>query len=141
MAKKERQRGRPAGTYQRRRFIDTSLGRFLYLHEPLLYKIVCPKEALGFAPEITLIEKVASCSDNPSFQTNRFKKYLEEYRERGLHVPRAKPITEEQLEYHRNLRFIRALSFIRRHQQELEADQRQVREIIQKAVDKEEGRT
>lgn len=140
MAREERKRGRPEGTFKKRRFLDTPLGRFIYLHEPLLYRVICPKDAYGHAPEIALIEKVTSLSDNPSFRTERFKKYLSEYRERGLHVPRAKPITEEHLEYYRNLRFTRALGYVRKHRREIEDRDRLVREIIQAAVDRAEGR-
>jgi hypothetical protein len=134
--KEKRGAGRPVGTYKKRRFKDTDLGRFIYLHEPLLYKVICPKDTLGYAPDLFLVETVIKCSDNPSFKTERFKNYLQEYREKGLQVNRVKSITKESVSYYSYLRLSRALQHIRDNKKEIEAKERLVRQIIQMAVDR-----
>lgn len=138
--KGKKKAGRPHGTFAKRRFRETNLGRYIFLHEPVIYKVICPVDTIGFAPEIFLIKKAVECSSNPSFKNNRFKKYLEEYEIHGLHVKRPRPITQADKERHRELRFIRAFNYVKKHEKEIAARDEMVRQIIQKAIDKAEGR-
>jgi hypothetical protein len=138
--KPKRKVGRPEGTYAKRRFKDTNLGRFILLHEPILYKVICPNNDYGYAPEIFLIKKVIGCSDNPSFKTKRYEKYLKEYEVHKLHVKRPRPITTADKERHRELRLIRAMNYVKKHEKEIAARDEMVRQIIQNAINKAEGR-
>ena len=88
---------RTVGSYQKRKFIETHLGRYIYLISPQLFNIICPptQHKVGFAPDIDFILKICTMAENPSFENDRFKGYLKEYKEKGLVVARKKPITEK----------------------------------------------
>ena len=55
------------------------------------------------APDIKLVEKICSISNNESFQNNRFFKYLKKYETDGLHVKRKKPITPKIIDHYRRI--------------------------------------
>ncbi|MEM6734466.1 MAG: hypothetical protein AAF620_00210 [Bacteroidota bacterium] len=133
--KVQQKRGRPNGSYQRRRFIDTHVGRFIFLHEPLLYTVICPSKKLDYKPEVSLIEWVIGFSDNPSFRTKRYAIYLKEYRKNGLHVTRKKAINPKHVDYYNNLRMRRALSYIRKNKDKIHKDREEVIASIQKFID------
>lgn len=95
---------RTVGSYQKRTFLDTNLGRFIYLVEPLIFSVICPTNKQGFAPDIHLISIICEKSDNDSFKTQRFSKYLEEYRNNGLRVKRKKKITPEIEAHYKSIR-------------------------------------
>jgi hypothetical protein len=127
-------KGRPKGTYQKRRFIDTNLGRYIYLHEPLLFDVLCPTRKLNYQPDIQLIKTVISCSNNPSFQNKRYTKYLKEYEKHGLHVPRVRSITPSQKQHYHQLRFTRALQYIRENQSHILKADMEVYNLLQARI-------
>ena len=103
---------RKHGSYQKRTFLDTSLGRLIYLVEPQLFKFLCPEVVEGFAPDAGVIAAICNKLDNPTFKTKRFQSYLEEYVENGLRVKRKKKITPEIEKHYENLRNRRILKKI-----------------------------
>ena len=133
--RKARKRGRPKGSIQKRKFLDTHVGRFIYLHEPLLYYIICPFTRVDFEPEVRIIETVVAASENPSFQTNRFKEYLNEYRENGLHVKRKKDINKDIVDHYSQLRFRRALNHVRINKDQIADHKSKARQSVQGFID------
>mgnify|MGYP001302272897 CR=1 FL=1 len=95
---------RKSGSYQKRTFLDTDLGRFIYLVEPILFQIICPANKVGYAPDINLVLKLCDCSNNESFKTNRFQSYVDGYILYGLRVKRRKKITKEIIDYYEKIR-------------------------------------
>ena len=95
---------RTIGSYQKRTFLDTNLGRYIYLVEPILFKVLDPKKTKVSEPDINLVLMMCNASNNPSFQNKRFQSYVEEYVENGLHVPRAKKITKEVMRHYEKIR-------------------------------------
>ena len=108
---------RPTGSYQKRTFLDTNLGRYIYLVEPIIFNILCPKNEIGFEPEIGMIIMLCNASLNPSFKNKRFESYIKEYVDNGLHVPRVKKITKEVKDHYekiRSRRFLKKIKSIRK---------------------------
>ena len=95
---------RPVGSYQKRNFLDTSLGRFIYLIEPIAFSAICPNIEDGYAPNIDEILVICGATKNPSFETKRFYSYVNEYVEFGLRVKRKKKITENILKHYQKIR-------------------------------------
>ena len=83
---------RTKGAYQKRNFLDTSLGRFIYLVEPIVFEILCPNLECGYAPNIEIV--------------------IDEYIEYGLRVPRKKKITEDVVKHYEKIRNRRILKKI-----------------------------
>ena len=104
---------RPFNSYQKRTFLDTSLGRFIYLLEPTIFSIICPKLEYGVTPDISLIIVLCNTSKNPSFKTKRFDSYVKEYEENGLRVKRKKKITKAVENHYKKIRDRRILKKIR----------------------------
>lgn len=100
---------RTKGSYQKRNFLDTNLGRFIYLVEPILFTILCPKLEYGYAPDVNLVLKMCEVSNNDSFKTERFQSYVEQYVEYGLRVPRKKKITKDVIKHYEKIRNRRIL--------------------------------
>ena len=100
---------RKKGSYQKRNFLDTNLGRFIYLVEPILFTVLCPKLEYGYAPDINLVLKMCEVSNNDSFKTDRFQSYVEQYVEHGLRVSRKKKITKEIIKHYEKIRNRRIL--------------------------------
>jgi len=98
---------RTKGSYQKRTFLDTSLGRFIYLLEPTIFTIIGNKT--DEPPNINLIILLCEASGNPSFQTKRFYSYVNEYKENGLRVKRKKKITPQVLAHYKKIRDRRIL--------------------------------
>jgi len=93
---------RTIGSYQKRTFLETNLGRYIYLVEPILFKVICPNNSMGFEPDTNMLLLICDASNNPSFKNKRFQSYVDEYVENGLHVSRAKKITKSvELHYER----------------------------------------
>lgn len=126
--------GRPKGSFQKRIFMDTHVGRYIYLHEPLLYYIICPNKKTE--PDVSLIELIIGQSSNPSFKSKRYRKYLDDYKENGLRVSRKKPITKEVADYYNDLRFRRALKYVRDHKEKLDIERKESAQIINNFIDK-----
>ena len=103
---------RKIGAYQKRTFLDTSLGRYIYLVEPILFKVLCPNNIKGFEPDINILLLVCNTSSNPSLKNKRFHSYVQEYAENGLHVPRAKKITKGVRGHYEKIRSRRLLKKI-----------------------------
>ena len=103
---------RTVGSYQKRTFLDTSLGRLIYLVEPDVFSFICPKLEEGFAPDAGLITAICNKIDNPSFKTKRFYGYLDEYVTHGLRVRRRKKITEDIVSHYEKIRKRRILNKI-----------------------------
>jgi hypothetical protein len=103
---------RKHGSYQKRTFLDTSLGRLIYLVEPQLFNFLCPELKEGFTPDINIISAICNKLDNPTFKTKRFYSYLSEYEEFGLRVKRKKKITPEIEKHYEKLRNRRLLKKI-----------------------------
>lgn len=73
---------------------------------PLEYNIIIqstPKTAF-MKPDVEIIEAVCTASDDESFDKPKFKKYLEEYREHGIHCDRPKILTPDREIYYNKLR-------------------------------------
>lgn len=100
---------RTKGSYQKRNFLDTSLGRFIYLVEPILFNVLCPKLKNGYAPDINMIIVVCNASKNSSFKTKRFQSYLDQYAAHGLRVARKKKITKDVILHYEKIRNRRIL--------------------------------
>jgi|TARA_R110002050_G_scaffold289596_1_gene442390 hypothetical protein len=103
---------RTKGAYQKRNFLDTSLGRFIYLVEPIVFEILCPNLEYGYAPNIEIVIKICGAANNDSFKTKRFQSYVDEYIEYGLRVPRKKKITEDVVKHYEKIRNRRILKKI-----------------------------
>ena len=100
---------RITGSYQKRTFLETNLGRYIYLVEPILFGILCPNNIREFSPDINIILMMCNASKNPSLQNKRFDSYVSEYVEHGLHVPRAKKITQKVKKHYEKIRNRRLL--------------------------------
>ena len=100
---------RTRGSYQKRNFLDTLLGRFIYLVEPILFSVLCPKLEYGYAPDVNLVLKMCEVSNNHSFKTERFQSYVEQYVEYGLRVTRKKKITKKIIKHYEKIRNRRIL--------------------------------
>jgi hypothetical protein len=100
---------RKKGSYQKRSFLDTSLGRFIYLVEPTIFTLLCPRLEYGFAPDIDIVLRLCYASKNESFHSKRFQSYIKEYVELGLRVPRKKKITKKIIKYYEKIRDRRIL--------------------------------
>ena len=103
---------RTIGSYQKRTFLDTNLGRYIYLVEPIIFAVLCPKVKDGFAPDIDMILKMCSIANNKSFKTKRFQSYVEQYVENGLRVTRKRKITKKVLRHYEKIRNSRILKKI-----------------------------
>lgn len=103
---------RTVGSYEKRTFLDTNLGRFIYLVEPTLFSVICPTLKKGYAPDISLVVKLCETTKNPSFETKRFHSYVAEYAEHGLRVKRKKKITEDIEKHYKKIRDRRILKKI-----------------------------
>jgi|TARA_R110000765_G_scaffold96266_1_gene181063 hypothetical protein len=104
---------RTKGAYQKRSFLDTMLGRLIFLVEPIIFNILCPKQIDGYAPDINTVLRMCSASDNESFKTKRFQSYVDEYVKNGLKVHRKKPITKEIIEHYEKIRNRRIIRFFK----------------------------
>lgn len=98
---------RTVGSYQKRTFLDTNLGRYIFLHDEISYSIICPKNEVGFKPSTELILLICKATKNPSFQTKRFFSYVDQYIENGLRVERKKPITPRIIEHYDKIKYRR----------------------------------
>lgn len=99
-------RGRPKGTRLKRKFEETKLGFMLKHETPLEYDLIIQstKKTSFTKPDILIIEAICEASDDKSFQKPKFKRYLEEYREHGIHCDRPKKLTPEREMYYKKLR-------------------------------------
>jgi len=104
--RKSQLKGRPPGTRLKRQFEETRLGFMLKYETPLEFELImqATKKAVFKKPDINLIEAVCSASDDISFNKAKFKKYLQEYRDHGIHCDRPKVITPERERYYELLR-------------------------------------
>lgn len=104
--KKQGAKGRPKGTRLKRNFDETRLGFMLKYETPLEYSIIInsTKKSAFIQPDILVIELVCSASNDVSFDKPKFKRYLEEYREHGIHCDRPKKISQERLAYYDRIR-------------------------------------
>ena len=56
------------------------------------------------SPDASIIEAVASASPDESFKKDKFKRYLSEYKETGIHCDRPKVLTPSRAAYYESVR-------------------------------------
>lgn len=100
------QKGRPKGTRLKRKFEETRLGFMLKYETPLEYEIIIRTAPGGVfvKPDADLIQAICSASDDDSFKKPKFKRYLDEYREHGIHCDRPKTLNENRKTYYEKIR-------------------------------------
>ena len=101
---------RTRGSYQKRTFLDTNLGRYIFLHDSISYEIICSDTHI--APNIDLVLLVCKATKNPSFTNKRFVSYVEQYFLNGLRVKRKKPITPSIIEHYEKLKYRRIKNMV-----------------------------
>ena len=104
---------RTKGSYQKRTFLDTNLGRYIFLHDEISFSIICPNLDVGFEPKVELLLLVCNATKNPSFKNKRFSNYLEQYKKNGLRVERKKPITPSIVEHYQKIKTRRVKNTIK----------------------------
>lgn len=103
--RKKRERGRPKGTLRRFTFEETRIGFMLRYEMPVVYhllKQLCNKQS-PFEPDWRVIDSLARASKDISYEKPKFKRYLDEYRERGLYCLRGKTLTPRRKAYYEKL--------------------------------------
>ena len=108
-------RGRPKGSLKQRPFEQTRLGFFLKYEAPIEYELIMrstPQSAFP-KPSIHLIETIAIASHNPVFKKNKYFKYLQEYKEKGLYMKEPKLLTEERKKFYQSLMDTRVRKYIK----------------------------
>lgn len=104
---RKKEDGRPKGTLKKYKFDETKLGFMLKHETPLIYGLIMqsvPETTPFPQPSIELIETITKSSRDPSFHKAKYKRYLEEYREHGIFVGRAKKLTPKLALYYSSIR-------------------------------------
>lgn len=113
--KKTGKPGRPKGTRKQRQFEQTRLGFFLKYEAPIEYELIMrstPQSAFP-KPSIHLIETIAIASHNPVFKKNKYFKYLQEYKDKGLYMKEPKLLTESRRVFYQTLMDNRVKRYIK----------------------------
>lgn len=71
-------------------------------------------------PHPDLIVAVCSASNDPAFDKPKFRRYLEDYRQNGLHCKRGKKATPERKRYYERIRRNKLQKYIDEHREEIE---------------------
>ena len=120
--KKGRGRGRPKGTLRRFPFEETRIGFMLRYEMPIVYHILrqLSNSQSPFEPEWWVIDSVAKASKDASYGKPKFRRYLEEYREKGLYCMRGKVLTPKRKVYYESVCKHKTEEFIRKNQRVLQ---------------------
>ena len=113
--KKSQGRGRPKGTLKRFPFEQTRIGFMLRYEMPVVYHLIrqlCGKQS-PFEPDWRVIDSVARASRDVSYKKAKFRRYLDEYREKGCYCLRGKTLTPKRKEYYDSVRKHKTEEFIR----------------------------
>lgn len=117
-----RGRGRPKGTLRRFPFEETRIGFMLRYEMPIVYHVLrqlCHTQS-PFEPEWWVIDSVAKASKDASYGKPKFRRYLEEYRKKGLYCMRGKVLTPERKVYYENVRKHKTQEYIRKNRRVLQ---------------------
>lgn len=121
--KRGRERGRPKGTFRRFPFEETRIGFMLRYEMPVVYQLLkqlCGKQS-SFEPDWRVIDSLARASKDASYEKPKFKRYLEEYREKGLYCLRGKQLTPKRRAYYESVRKHKTEEYIRMNRRVIKA--------------------
>ena len=111
----DRGRGRPKGTLRRFPFDETRIGFMLRYEMTMVYHLLrqlCGKQS-PFEPDWRVIDSVARASKDISYKKPKFKRYLDEYREKGLYCSRGRELTPKRKAYYESIRKHKSEEYIR----------------------------
>ena len=113
--KKTGKKGRPEGTIRKRRFEETRLGFFLKYETPMEYWLIMKSIPMGEkgVPPAELIEFVGNASLDTSFRKPKFKRYLEEYKEKGVCISYSIQMTQRKARYYEKMNMLKNQVYIR----------------------------
>lgn len=113
--KRRKKDGRPKGTIKRYKFSETKLGFMLKYETPVEYDLIIEHTQGGEKgePTVAIIETIASASTDPSFKKEKFKRYLDLYKAKGLYIGRAKKMTDERKVYYEKIRKTKLKMYIK----------------------------
>lgn len=114
--------GRPQGTLKRFDFEQTRIGFMLRYEMPMVYFLLrrlCPVKP--FCPEWSVIEALARASQDASYRKAKFRRYLDEYRRKGLYCRRGKQLTPQRKAYYETMRRKKMKEYIRINRRRIEA--------------------
>lgn len=120
---KSRGRGRPKGTLRRFPFEETRIGFMLCYEMPVVYHLLrqlCSGH-VRFEPDWRVIDSVARASNDTSYEKPKFKRYLDEYREKGCFCLRGKSMTPERKAYYESVRKHKVEEYIRMNRRVIRA--------------------
>ena len=115
LKRKKRGRGRPKGTHRRFKFEETRIGFMLRYEMTMVYHLLrqlCGKQS-PFEPDWRVIDSVARASKDISYKKPKFKRYLDEYREKGLYCSRGRELTPKRKTYYESIRKHKSEEYIR----------------------------
>ena len=117
-----RGRGRPKGTLRRFPFEETRIGFMLRYEMPIVYHILrqLSNSQSPFEPEWWVIDSVAKASKDASYGKPKFRRYLEEYQEKGLYCLRGKVLTPKRKAYYESVRKHKTDEYIRKNHRVLQ---------------------
>lgn len=120
--KRQKQDGRPKGTYKKFSFKQTKLGFMLKYEMPIVYGIIMrPYAFCPFPePEPALIEKICKASKDLSYRKPKFRRYMNEYIRYGICCKRAKWLTEKRKAYYETMRQNKLNAYIRKNRKRIE---------------------
>ncbi len=109
----------------------------LFYEAPAVYQVIMQLTRRSYFPEpkVEIIEIVCSVSSDPSLKKPKFRRYFDEYAEKGLYCGRAKKPTAERDKYYASIRAKKTKRYIQ--QNALSVDKRLLRvRLAQKKVSK-----
>jgi len=117
-----------------RRFLDTFLGRQIYLYDPMVYRVLCPVDRAGEAPPAWLVERLCRLSDASAFKTTYFQENLENYKKHGLTGRKPLPIKQNLLLSIQKKRMKEALDYVRKNKAKIKAEEERVAKFLQERI-------
>lgn len=89
---------------------------------PIVYHILrqLSNSQTPFEPEWWVIDSVAKASKDASYGKPKFRRYLEEYREKGLYCLRGKVLTPKRKAYYESVRKHKTDEYIRKNHRVLQ---------------------
>jgi hypothetical protein len=120
--KRQKQDGRPKGTYKKFPFGQTKLGFMLKYEMPIIYNIIMQPYAFCTFPEPdpNLIEKVCKASRDPSYKKSKFRRYMNEYIAHGIYCKRGKYLTNKRRSYYESIRKNKLKQYIQKNKERIE---------------------